>query len=150
MRENTKHLLSLEKYESRRMAATDLALNLPLAEIPLQPFQVGQFCTPLPFSALPVYEIAELESVMLDVDRDGFVTPNDMDLIAQQFVAAQDVGPILPEGEHTVQYQFDVNQDGVVSPADAHTVLLRLNFYNELVPCNCSNCLANAIVDGSN
>ncbi|MCA9158919.1 MAG: dockerin type I domain-containing protein [Pirellulaceae bacterium] len=141
-------LLCIEKCETRQMAAADLALSLQPDVLPLESFQVGQFCTAMPFTAPPVYEIAERESVILDVDRDGYVTPNDMALIVRQLSGSNEMGPILPEGEQAVDYQFDVNQDGVISPADALTVLSRLDFYNPLVPCNCANCLANAVVDG--
>ncbi len=59
--------------------------------------------------------------VGLDVNHDGFISPDDVDLIVAHLAGDNQLGPTQPESEQSNSYQYDVNQDGIVSPfARAH------------------------------
>lgn len=90
--------------------------------------------------ATAVYEEAEGEFASLDIDQDGFISPNDVELIVRHLAGNVGYGPNMPEGEKSVNYQVDVNLDGIVSASDALIVINRVHFYNSLVPCICANC----------
>ncbi|MCA9127596.1 MAG: hypothetical protein KDB22_10945 [Planctomycetales bacterium] len=137
-----------EKLELRRMMAADLSLGIQPDQSPAEPLTPAEFCTEIAVAAQPVYERAEGDVASLDVNRDGFISPDDVDLVASQIAGKQGIGPEPLETEQAEAYDFDVNRDGFVSPADALAVINRVHWYNSLVPCNCAQCLANAVVDG--
>lgn len=145
--------LAVEKLEPRKTAAADLVVSLDSMAGGSESVTEEQICRPL---ARPIYEQVDSNIESLDVDRDGYITPTDAQLVVDQMNAdristefAQ--GPLVEvSGEQSAErtFQYDVNQDGVVTPGDALIVLNRVHFYNSLVPCTCTACLANAIVDG--
>ncbi len=136
--------LNIEKCELRQLAAADLAVGLVAEVIQTESLAVGQYCSPAPVVAAAVYEKAEGEFASFDVDLDGFISPHDVDLIVRHLAGNEGFGPIMPEGEETVNDPVDVNHDGVVSASDALVVINRVHFYNSLIPCTCGNCLTAA------
>lgn len=90
------------------------------------------------------YEKASGNLAYLDVYRDGFISAKDIEL---KIIQAADENQASPtETDHVDDDRFDINQDGVVNTDDALEVLKRVFAYNQLVPCTCANCLANALL----
>lgn len=165
--------ICIEKLERRQVAAADLIAasemsvwndSSPAAE---QSASIGKFCAAAdvstsstsssvssPLVALPstaIFERTSTDNLALDVNRDGYISPGDADLIVANINGDKLVGPMQPqqaEGEDTHAQSFDVNSDGIVSAADVLTVMNRVHFYNSLVPCNCAACLASAVTEG--
>jgi hypothetical protein len=153
-------MLRFENLESRRLAAADLAAGIDPGALDSAgskseqlsmttlPF-VGQVCFPAEAPRI-VFEQAVGEVAHLDVDQDGFITYNDVEAVLRRLRGEEPIGPLLPaeRESHDGVERFDANRDGVLTPLDALTILNRIHFYNPLVPCNCGQCLANAVVDG--
>lgn len=101
---------------------------------------------------IPVaHERVTAETQSLDTDGDLSITHKDAWLVTQflkqQAVALSnaqvtDSGLI---GESEANADLDVNSDGIVSPSDVLWIVDRIQFYNPLVPCNCSACVQSAL-----
>ena len=142
--------LGLEQCELRRPMAADLTAELPASQ--LNEILVGGFCVPVQQSTTTIYETvvpAETELVKLDVNQDGIISPLDIDLILTQIDNSQAIGPHHPKVEVSSSLNLDVDDDGKVTAHDASIVMNRVHWYNALVPCTCSDCLAAAVIDGS-
>ncbi len=125
---------------------------------------VGMYCVPLGSTTvgpsgeivsqpLKVYEQVDKTNQNLDVDLDGYITPDDAKLIIASLQRDPVFGPLanlgssVASGEQgngvgTTSRDLDVNDDGIVSPSDALAVMNRVHFYNALIPCTCAGCVA--------
>lgn len=93
------------------------------------------------------YEQADADDP-LDINRDGTISPSDIDSIIYE-LNLQMSGSTHAEDELSTGTQdFDVSRDGQFTALDALRVINRVNFYNGLMPCNCSACLANTVLEG--
>lgn len=154
--------LGTERLEKRLLTAADLVDSLPVDAGGSLSVSIGQFCTPFAASGsgetthpVPqigkIYEQAESNS-HLDVDRDGYITPSDAQLVLQHLNRDELSGPIQTNqtsDTNETSIDLDVNRDGIVSPTDALMVMNRVHSYTSLVPCTCSSCVATLVVDGS-
>ena len=154
--------LGAERLEKRMLTAADLVDSLPVDAGGSLSVSIGQFCTPFAASGsgettnpVPqigkIYEQAESNS-HLDVDRDGYITPSDAQLVLQHLNRDELSGPIQANqttDTNETSIDLDVNRDGIVSPTDALMVMNRVHSYTSLVPCTCSSCVATLVVDGS-
>ncbi len=156
--------LGAERLEKRVLTAADLVDSLPVDAGGNLGILIGQYCPPLVTSggggetASPliqsgkIYELAESNS-HLDVDRDGYITTSDAQLILQHLNQDELNGPVKTaqsSGSNQTSIDLDVNRDGMVSPTDALMVMNRVHSYTSLVPCTCSGCVATLVVEGSN
>ncbi len=155
--------LGAERLEKRVLTAADLVDSLPVDAGGNLSIPIGQFCPPMVASssgetASPllqsgkIYELAESNS-QLDVDRDGYITTSDAQLILQHLNQDELNGPVQAaqsSGSNQTSVDLDVNRDGMVSPTDALMVMNRVHSYTSLVPCTCSSCVATLVVEGSN
>jgi hypothetical protein len=151
--------LAGEVLENRALMASDVLTPVetaPTATVPTATaaVNVGAFCgtgTATPATHVKVvYEKAAAEDP-LDINRDGVISPDDIDRVVVELSARMELrtSSVTAEAEPAAA-AMDVNSDGHFTPLDALHVINRVNAYNSLVPCNCGTCLANAIVHGSN
>lgn len=154
--------LSAERLEKRMLSAADLVDSLPVDTGGSLSVSIGQFCTPLLVSgsgetANPVPQIGKIyeqaeSNTHLDVDRDGYITPSDAQLVLQHLNRDELSGPIQANqtsDTNQTSFDLDVNSDGIVSPTDALMVMNRVHSYTALVPCTCSSCMAALVLKGS-
>lgn len=143
--------LSFEKCELRRLMATDLSVDLSVSQS--DEFSVGGFCLPIEQSSIPIYEsvaLADKQTVKLDVNQDGLISPMDVDLILDRMNYSNSIGPLQAEVDSHSSLNLDIDDDGIVTAKDALVVMNRVHWYRALVPCTCAGCLASAVVDGTN
>jgi hypothetical protein len=155
--------LGAERLEKRTLTAADLVDSLPVDTSGNLGISIGQFCAPYVGSgsgetanSVPlvriIYEQAEANSP-LDVDRDGYITPSDAQLVLQHLNQDELAGPFQTtqsSGSNQTSFDLDVSRDGRVSPTDALMVMNRVHSYTSLVPCTCSGCVATLVGEGSN
>jgi hypothetical protein len=148
--------LGVEKLEIRRNAAADLGQAMSGLEAEGEANGSALFCRA---RSPHIHELVgenDPAAARLDVDQDGYISPQDAQLILDQIEFQKislDLADVQFPSEVTnvenKSYQFDVDRDGLVSATDALSVINRVHFYNSLVPCTCTSCLASAVVDGA-